>query len=505
MGEHFNPDLAVNRFRDRKWRLDHLYFIQNEAGKKIKFKMNDVQRSLLDNFWYLNLILKSRQHGITTFICLLYLDTCLFNSNKTAGIIADNLNVAEAIFSSKVKFPYDNLPDEIRSEITTEKDSGKTMRFSNGSSIQVGVSLRGGTIQYLHVSEFGKVCAKHPEKAREIVTGALNTVHVGQFITVESTAEGRSGAFYDFVQTAQKQADEKRPLSKLDYRLHFFGWWQDRRNRLEGVPLVLTADMKLYFDDLLLKHGIKLDDAQKCWYLAKKKTQGDDMFREHPSTPEEAFFAAIQGAYYQAQMTALRNKNRITVVAYEPKLAVDTAWDLGMDDTTVIVFRQRHGLENRIIDYIEGCGEVLGHYVKELQKRPYTYGTHYLPHDSSVRSLASDVVETREEKLKKLGLRNVRTVERTKNIEDGIDVVRGFLPSCWLDKEKCSRLVDALDEYRKAWNEKLGVYASYPLHNWASNPADAFRTLACGIAMFERGTGSWSSRPQSNESMAAFV
>lgn len=489
------PAEVVANFSNRLWRLNNLYWVQDEKGNRVKFRLNLVQNLLYQAFWYLNLILKSRQHGITTFICILYLDACLFNSDVSAGIIAHTKEDAEEIFDKKVKFAYDNLPDQLKVALPTDKDSGKVLKFANGSSVRVGVSLRSGTFQYLHITEFGKVCAKYPEKAREIVTGALNTVHVGQFITIESTAEGRSGYFYEYCMTAMRAVQEGAQLSKLDYRLHFFGWWQDPRNRMEQEhPPVLSSELYEYFTDLRLKHGIELDDAQIAWYVAKQRTQGDDMYREYPSTPQEAFYAAIKGAYYTQQMAKLREGRRFCIVAYDPRLPVDTGWDLGMDDTTCIVFRQRFGAENRIIDYLEDCGEVLGYYVKKLLEKPYVYGTHYLPHDSSVRSLASDEVETREQKLYKLGLRNLITVERTKSVEDGIDEVRGFLPTCFIDTQNCDRLIAALDEYRKAWNDKMGVYASYPLHNWASNPADAMRTLACGIDIHERGNSTTDKR-----------
>lgn len=65
--------------------------------------------------------------------------------------------------------------------------------------------------------------------------------------------------------------------------------------------------------------------------------------------------------------------------------------------------------------------------------------------------------------------------------------VRSFLASCWFDQAKLDRLITSLDEYRKKWNATTGDFASQPLHNWASNPADAFRCLACGVASNERG------------------
>jgi hypothetical protein len=419
------------------------------------------------------------------------LDICLFNDNVSAGVIADNLNDAKKFFDQKIYYAYKNLPEQLRDAlhggIGLVTDTSLELVFTNDSRISTGVSLRSGTCQYLHISEFGKVCAKFPEKAREIVTGALNTVHVGQYVFIESTAEGRSGYFHDFVQAAQKREQEGREPSKMEYRLHFFGWHMDPKNRLEIIAaLSLPQDLNDYFNDLRAKHGILLDDAQKAWYAAKKIQQGEDMFREHPSIPEEAFQASIHGSWYKTQMIWLRSQSpcRIGQVPYEPRITVDTSWDLGMDDVTSIVFRQRVGLENRIIDYYEFNGEGLQHYVKHLQSKPYVYGSHYLPHDSKVRSLNDKV--TREEKLHELGLRNLVTVERTRDIEDGIEEVRNFLPSCWFDREKCDRLIAALDDYRKKWNEQSGAYSSTPLHNWASNPADAFRSLACGAASNER-------------------
>jgi len=48
----------------------------------------------------------------------------------------------------------------------------------------------------------------------------------------------------------------------------------------------------------------------------------------------------------------------------------------------------------------------------------------------------------------------------------------------WFDEEKCSRGIQALEGYRKEWNERYGCWASQPLHNQSSHGVDAFRMLA---------------------------
>src|SRR5215213_1629632 len=110
--------------------------------------------------------------------------------------------------------------------------------------------MRSGTLQYLHVSEFGKICAQAPEKAREIVTGALNTVEAGQFVVIESTAEGQEGAFYEMTQRARARAAAGSSLTPLDYKFHFFPWWQEEAYSLQDGAVVIGAEDERYFERL---------------------------------------------------------------------------------------------------------------------------------------------------------------------------------------------------------------------------------------------------------------
>jgi len=212
-------------FSDPYKRMNGLYNIVDKKGNKLLFRFNWAQEELYRNMWYCNVILKARQLGISTFICLLFLDRCLFNSNIAAGIICHTREDAEHLFK-RIKFAYDSLPEELKTLRPATIDSARELRFNNGSFLRVGTSMRGSTLQYLHISEFGKICAKYPDKAREIVSGSLNTVAPGQFIFIESTAEGREGHFYEICKKAQALKDSKTPLTKLDFKFFFFPWWR---------------------------------------------------------------------------------------------------------------------------------------------------------------------------------------------------------------------------------------------------------------------------------------
>jgi hypothetical protein len=466
---------------DREWRLNNLYWIKDKQGNRVKFRMNWAQRLIWEGLWYFSIILKARQLGITTFFCILYLDIVLFNEHKTAGIIAHKDKDARKIFKEKVKFAWDNLEPALKEYLgPPNADSAGELSFPNGSNIFVSTSTRGGTIQYLHISEFGYICAHYPGKAQEIVTGSINSVEQGQIVSIESTAEGRSGYFYDFCDKAQKTALTGRQLGPMEFKFFFFPWWKHPQYTINNPKLQVTIDAKHkeYFKMLAEKHGIVLTTGQKKWYIQKHALNRDNMMAEYPSIPEEAFHASVQGSYYASEMVRIYEGNRIRLIPYDPTLTVDTWWDLGMNDKNVIIFTQAYGNEIRIIDYYENSGEGLAHYVNVLRERGYTYGVHGLPHDVKVKELGTGI--TRLETLQKLRLGNIRIVQRTPNIIDDIEVVRQILPRCYFDAEKTGKLVDALENYRRAYNESTGEFTNTPVHDKHSHAADAMRTLARG-------------------------
>ena len=465
--------IAEECLSKRLWRLENLYYILDKQGVKKKFKLNWAQRDLYENMWHSNVILKARQLGISTFVTILFLDTCLFNGNTAAGIIAHTREDAEQLFT-KVKFAYDNLPEALKRERNIQTDRVGEMKFSNGSHFRVGTSLRSSTFQLLHISEFGKICAKYPEKAREIVTGALNTLASGQYVFIESTAEGREGAFFDICKRAQEMQNAKEKLSPLDFRFFFFPWWRDPSYQL-NYWLQIPAQMQEYFDKLKVA-GITLSDAQKFWYVSKKSTQGSDMLREYPSTADEAFLASSEGLYYGSQLVLSRADNRIGKVPHDSHAKCFTAWDLGFADSTAVWIYQLVGKEIRLIEYIEDFGKPLTYYLDLLKKKPYIYEKHFVPHDAAVHELTTG--QSRIEVARDLGFSF--TIADRLPLMDGIDITRNILNRCWFDEAKCAKGILALENYKKEWNEK-GYWESKPLHNFASHGADAFRILAITI------------------------
>jgi hypothetical protein len=471
---------------DQAWRLNNLYYIQTkEGGKKIKFQFNWAQEKFYKSIWFNNLVLKSRQYGFSTEIELIILDTCVFNENILAVVIAHDLKSAQELYRRNIQFPYDNLPESVRALAPADTRNAQTLRFPNGSGVQVATSARSGTLHILHVSEFGKICAKYPDKAREIVTGSLETVGQGQCIFIESTAEGAEGYFYDYCEEAAAKAESGKTLGMLDWKLHFFPWWQHHDYQLsteEANATIITPEQRRYFHELEGEIGQELPIERRAWWVKKAERLGEDIYREYPSTRQEAFRMSMEGTYYGPQLSLARKQGRIMRIPIEMSVPINTFWDLGVDDFTAIWLHQRVGLENRFVGYYENTGEGLQHYANylfEYVQRGYVFGVHHFPHDVRNRSLAHKDGKSVLDTANDLGLRPNKVID-TPDLLGGIQSVRDVFPSCWFDEERCAVGLKRLQNYRKEWSDRLAGYLNKERHDDNSHGASAFRMFAQG-------------------------
>lgn len=346
--------------------------------------------------------------------------------------------------------------------------------------------MRSGTLQYLHISEYGQLCARFPDKAREIRTGALNAVQAGQVIVIESTAEGREGHFYDLCEQAQAKQRMGMPLTPLDFKFSFFPWWRAPEYAIDPQGVVIEDQFRKYFAKLEATAGIVPTPAQQAWYQKKAETQLADMKREYPSTPEEAFEASIEGAYYSEILAAAELQGRIGEFPALEGVPVDTAWDIGIGDETTIWFVQRLGSRNRLVGYYAASGEGLRHYVDTTNRmaieRGWRLGDPLWPHDGANREWGSG--KSRREMFQEYTGRYPRIVPSL-SVDDGISAVRAILPNCEFDAGPCAEGLKTLRAYRKEWDEERGTWRDKPRHDWSSHGADAFRVLATRYRFIE--------------------
>lgn len=486
------PKTDEERLADPFWRLNNIYAGVDEDGKRYTFKMRPQQLDFYWRMWYLNIILKSRQHGFTTLCCLLGLDRAAFIPHYHCHFIQQTKDDSYDTFEKKIKFPYEdmvkNFP-ELRDEfnVDVDTDNNRILKLKNGSSISTGTSGRGSTIQLLHVSEHAKICATQPQKAKEIRSGSLNTVHPKNYVIIESTAEGRSGDFYTECMNAKAMQDAQIKLTLLDFKFFFYPWYTDAKNALDPRTLGKRfPEEEAYFEKLRNEEGVLLTPGQKTWYIKKKQQQRDLMFREHPTTPEEAFQGQVERKTYGKILMALRRNGAIQpFLPYEPRVVVNTTWDLGKNDENAIWLHQyiRHLGVHRWLQYYESHGHGLQHYVtylKELQgKHGFIYGNHFLPHDVMVSEFTMAKGETRLDYLEELGLKGCIAVERVPHLADGIDATRRVLEISQFSEEGCREGLIHLEEYEAfEYDEVKESARDTPSRHKHSNAADAIRQLS---------------------------
>lgn len=234
--------------------------------------------------------------------------------------------------------------------------------------------------------------------------------------------------------------------------------WPGAINSPEWYALMLKAS-----ETNILPQG-ELDDARAMMTP-----------EQYAQEYECSFDAAIVGSYYGKDIAELQAANRITAVPWEKALLVDTAWDLGIDDQTSVWFFQAVGREVRVIDHYSVNNQGLDQTARVLRAKPYTYGTHYLPHDIEVRDIMSGV--TRRSALEGLGIMPISVGIRNDPVER-INATRMMLPRCLFDAGKCKLGLESLKHYRREYDEKHKTFKPRPLHDWASHDADAFGEFA---------------------------
>ncbi|HCK29045.1 terminase [Acinetobacter ursingii] len=453
---------------------------------ELPFSPNQAQIKFLDRLWYRNIILKARQLGFTTLICVLWLDHALFNANQHCGIIAQDLDTVGDIFTDKVKFAYDNLPLEIKERFPLEVDNESELKFAhNGSKISVSTSFRGGTLHRLHISEYGKICANSPKKAKEVRTGSLPAVPTNGIAVIESTAEGRVGDFHDKVQISQKNFASRKKLGPKDYRFHFYAWWQEPKYRIDASSVIVTASEHDYFDRVEVtvreKMGIMchIDPDQRAWYVSTRASDlsGDHalMWQEYPSFPDEAFQVSTEGNYYANDMLDLRKRGGITKIEVLD-IPVCTFWDIGNHDGCAIWYHQNINQQDRFIRYYEAHGEDLRHYAAEIQSHGYVYQTHFLPHDAAHQRLGDYNKSVLDQLQELLPGHNFIVIPRITQLTAGILMTRKYLKNAWFDEARCQLGIQRLEGYKKKFSQQDNRYIDQPdKSNGCSEGADALR------------------------------
>lgn len=262
--------------------------VVNKNGKLVPFKLNPQQKILLKDMDKYNIILKSRQLGITTLSCAYSIYLASTNNNTTCLLVSYSIDSATAIFE-KLKQLYNDLPSALKPELIA--NNKKELKFVNGSRIICATCgskdvARGLTIRFAHLSEVGFM---KDTIDRQLLAIEQALTPNGRII-LESTANG-----LNYFSELWNKAEHKESM----YKPFFFSWIEDKvmfadeykmfcekyENRYGKLP---TFDELDETEKVLYEQGASIE--QLVWRRLKIANSSETSFtQEFPSNPVEAF------------------------------------------------------------------------------------------------------------------------------------------------------------------------------------------------------------------------
>lgn len=356
------------------------------------------------------------------------------------------------------------------------------------------------------------LCTREVQKSikdsvHRLLTDQIQSMGLGaQYEVLENEIRGRNGTLFLFAGLAQHTVESIKSFEGVDVV-----WVEEAQVVTKRSWDVLTPTIRKNGSEIwiTLNPDMETDETYKR-FVDGQPEESEDSFVVQMNWKDNPFFPVTlererletlardpenydniwegkpkrvsDGAIYKYEVIRLYDENRVRQVPYDPLLRVHTVWDLGWNDAMTIGFWQRSGAEVRCIDYIEDSHQTLDWYVAQIEKRPYRWGTDFLPHDARAKNIQTG--KSAEELLTALG-RNVRVLEAL-DIEEGIRAARMMFPRVYFDRDKTGRLLECLKRYQRAINQRT-MEAGGPLHDEYSHGADMFRYA--GMAVEEMGNG----------------
>lgn len=233
--------------------IEKSFDIVSKEGQTVPFHLNPIQDKLLSELSGRDIILKSRQVGISSLVLAIFLTDFLLVENSRSVIISHEASATTKLLD-RAKFFLTSLQNK-GVEISLAYNSRSELINSNkNSTLYIATAgtkalLRGETINNLHFSE----PAFYGSEAESICLGAMQTVpqSAGRII-FESTGNGLGNFFHrEWMRTTNGESN---------FKTHFFSWH---------------------------------DFYSKEFMEEKRKEFADEalFFQEYPATPSEAFIS----------------------------------------------------------------------------------------------------------------------------------------------------------------------------------------------------------------------
>lgn len=294
--------------------------------------------------------------------------------------------------------------------------------------------------------------------------------------TAESikSLEGFRRAWFEEAQTASlRSLTLLRPTIRANDSEIWAGW--NPRRKTDAIDEFLRASKPK--DSIVVEANWRdnpwfpkvLDDERKL-DLEKYPDRYDHIW-------EGGYAKALEGAYFARELAAAKAESRIGRIPRDPLLPLRAVFDLGGSgataDAMAIWIVQFVGREIRVLDYIEGVGQVLAYYVNELRSRGYEKAICILPHDGVNENNVTG--KQYKDHLSDAGFDVPKPIP---NQGKGaammrIEAARRLFPRVWFNEPTTEAGRDALGFYHEKKDPARDVGLG-PDHDWSSHAADAF-------------------------------
>jgi len=227
-------------------------YIQHPTRGRIQFNLYPFQEKVL-NLWRDNpydIILKSRQLGISTLVAGYSLWMMLFQKDKNVLCIATKQETAKNMVT-KVKFMFENLPSWLK--IPADENNKLTLRLSNGSQVKAvsaaGDAGRSEAVSLLIIDE-----AAFIDGVEEIWASSQQTLATGGGAIVLSTPYGTGNWFHKTWVKAEAGITEEGVPSFLPIKLPWYVHperdekWRKNQDSLLGDPRLAAQECDCDFN-----------------------------------------------------------------------------------------------------------------------------------------------------------------------------------------------------------------------------------------------------------------
>lgn len=279
------------------------------------------QKHLLEHLTGRDLVLKSRQVGISTIVeAWLFMEAV--NNTARIGVIAHDDDTTQKMRDMQQLF-YDELPHGLRPKRTRNNatrayypDTNSMVYIATAGNKKAG---RGGTYSHIHGSEVA-----FWQNANLIIAGMMQGVPQNGHVIFESTANGAQGWFYLEVMAALR--------GESNFTVHFYSWWWDEKNFIpltEHEQLTYTGEEKALAD----KHH--LTPEQIKWRRVKQRELRELFPQEYPESIETAFLTSGDNVFGDVRLYLYDQIDRTAIKGHRYVGGVD--WGQADDYTTLSI------------------------------------------------------------------------------------------------------------------------------------------------------------------------